>query len=60
MSDILRVFGVSRLADNDKAVLISFSEPLTDDQLRHLHEYLREWTGPFDFGALQRLRKISP
>ncbi len=35
------VMGVSRMFDNDRAVLISTRRRLTDDQLRELHEWLR-------------------
>ncbi len=34
----LRVFGVSRMSDNDKAVLVSFNRKLTDEELRFFHE----------------------
>ncbi len=30
--------GVSRMGDNDKAILVSFSRRLTDDELRFFHE----------------------
>lgn len=33
--------GVGRMADNEKAVLVSFVRPLTDDELRKLHDVLR-------------------
>ncbi len=36
--------GISRMADNDKAILISFAAPLTDDQMRDLHERLHKWS----------------
>jgi acetone carboxylase gamma subunit len=36
-----RVWGISRMADNAKAILVSFVEPLTDDQLRAFHDSLR-------------------
>ena len=36
-----KAFGVSRVADNDKVVLVSFNRPLTDDELRVLHEEIR-------------------
>jgi hypothetical protein len=32
------------MADNDRAALLMLAQPLTDDQLRSLHDYLREWT----------------
>ena len=34
----LKVSGVSRMGDNDKAILVSFSRPLTDAELRFFHE----------------------
>ena len=33
--------GVSRVADNDKSLLISFDRPPTDDELRMVHEILQ-------------------
>lgn len=36
--DRLTCPGVTRMADNDKAVLVSFSRRLTDDELRFFHE----------------------
>lgn len=39
-----RVVGTGRMADNDRAALLMLAQPLTDDQLRSLHDYLREWT----------------
>ncbi len=40
-----KVQGVSRMADNERALLISFSKPLTDDELRSFHNFARFWTG---------------
>jgi len=37
-----KCWGVSRMADNDQAVLVSFAEPLTDDQLRGLHDLIKD------------------
>jgi hypothetical protein len=34
----LKCRGVGRDADNDKAVAVYFSRPLTDDELRFFHE----------------------
>lgn len=34
----LKPRGISRMADNDRAVLLTFDRPLTDDELRQLHE----------------------
>lgn len=36
--------GISRMGDNDRAMLIHFSKPLTDDEMRDFHDYAREWT----------------
>ncbi len=30
--------GASRVSDNDRAILVIFSRPLTDDELRFFHE----------------------
>jgi hypothetical protein len=38
-----RIVGVGRIADNDRAMLVMVAKPLTDDQLRALHDYLRGW-----------------
>jgi hypothetical protein len=35
--------GVSRMADNNRAILVSFSKALTDDEMRDFHDYVREW-----------------
>jgi hypothetical protein len=35
-ADLPRMLGCSRMADNDKAVLVSFDKPLTDDQMRDM------------------------
>lgn len=37
----LRALGVGRMADNTKAILVSFNRAPTDDELRGLHELLR-------------------
>jgi len=47
------------MADNDKAILLSFNRAISDDELRALHEYLRDFEQDFDWTALQRLRKAS-
>ena len=41
------VQGVSRMADNDRAVLVSFSRFLSDDELRDLHNFLRHFDPRF-------------
>jgi hypothetical protein len=38
-----KALGVSRMADNDRAILVSFSKMLTDDEMRDFHDYVREW-----------------
>jgi hypothetical protein len=52
MMDI-RVQGVGRMADNDKAILVSFNRPLADYELRALHEYLRDFERDFDWTTVQ-------
>ena len=37
------VSGVSRMADNPRAILVGVSLELTDDELRSLHNYLSDW-----------------
>ncbi len=44
--DLLRVLGVSRDAENDKALILSLSRPASDDELRDIHERLRVSTFP--------------
>lgn len=39
----VKPWGVSRMADNDKALLVSFRAPPTDDDLRNLHELIRSY-----------------
>lgn len=36
-----RVLGVSRVADNSRAMLVSLDREPTDDELRRLHDLLR-------------------
>jgi len=36
-----RATGISRLADNDRALLISFARKPSDDELRDIHEHLQ-------------------
>jgi hypothetical protein len=38
--------GVGRLRDNDKALLVHFARPLTDDELRLLHDLLARRAPP--------------
>lgn len=35
--------GISRMSDNDHALLISFDKQLTDDEMRDFHEWCKEW-----------------
>lgn len=41
--DRLRVLGVSRDAGNNRVLLVGMSSVPSDDDLRSLHDYLREW-----------------
>lgn len=41
----LKARGVGRMADNDKAVLLIFDRPLTDDELRALHDQTNIMSG---------------
>lgn len=36
------VFGVSRVEDSDRVLLVAFRNPVSDDHLRALHELVRE------------------
>lgn len=36
--------GVNRMPDNDKAILVHFSRPLTDAELRFFHEVCQRST----------------
>lgn len=36
-----KVNGVGRVADNDRAILVIFERPLSDDELRNLHEEIK-------------------
>lgn len=38
----IRVMGVSRVADNDKVLMISFNRKPTDDKIREIHEKLKK------------------
>lgn len=42
----MKSIGVSRMFDNEKAVLVSFDRRPTDDELRAIHERLRFSTPP--------------
>lgn len=41
----LHVRGVTRVADEPRALLVALSDTLTDDELRAFHEFLRQWRG---------------
>ncbi len=43
MAEGIKVQGVSRMADNERALLISLSGRPDDGQVRGLHEFLRHW-----------------
>lgn len=47
---VLRVWGVSRMADNEKALLVSFNRRLTDDEMRFLHEVIERGTSFVEWG----------
>jgi hypothetical protein len=36
-----KVYGIGRVADNEKAIVLYFKRPLTDDEMRVLHEDVR-------------------
>lgn len=38
-----KAMGVSRMSDNDRAILVSFTKSLSDDEMRDFHDYIREW-----------------
>jgi hypothetical protein len=52
----LKVYGTGRVADNEQALLVMMSRKPTDDELREIHDVLREHFN-FDWSALQGLRK---
>jgi len=39
----VRVVGFSRMSNSDKAILVSFTRELTDDEMRDFHDYTRNW-----------------
>ena len=39
----LKVRGIGRLGDEPRALLVMLSERPTDDEIKHLHEFLRRW-----------------
>jgi hypothetical protein len=42
-SDVLKVRGVGRVADEPRAILVFLSKQLTDDEMRNFHDYIRLW-----------------
>lgn len=40
----LRCPGVCRVEDNDQALMFFFSRPVSDDELRYLHEVMQRAT----------------
>ena len=54
----LKVYGTGRVADNEQVLLVMMSRKPTDDELREIHDILREYFN-FDWSALQELRKAS-
>ena len=39
----LRVRGVGRVTDEPRALLVLLTDVPTDNQLREMHDYMREW-----------------
>lgn len=44
MSNDVYVKGVSRMVDNDRALILSLTRALTDDEMRRIHEWLRSFS----------------
>lgn len=38
-----KVQGIGRVADNNRALLITLVVEPTDDEIRSIHDYLRKW-----------------
>lgn len=38
-----KLLGVGRDAENERALVLYFSAPLSDDAMRAIHDYLRGW-----------------
>lgn len=36
--------GVSRVEDAPRAIMVSFTERLTDEEMRIFHDFIRNWT----------------
>ncbi len=47
--DFPRVTGVARDADNECTVVVTFSTPLTDDQIRAIHDAFKNGEAITDF-----------
>jgi hypothetical protein len=41
---VLRVRGVGRVVDEPRALLVLLTERPTDDELRSVHDYLKDWS----------------
>jgi len=39
----LRVRGVGRVADEPRSLLLALTERPTDDEIRSLHDFIRDW-----------------
>ncbi len=42
-NDRQRSLGVGRISENSKALLVALTREPTDDDMRSLHDFLREW-----------------
>ena len=49
MNDIVRVRGVGRVVDEPKALLVFLDGQPTDDHIRSLHEFLRDWNSTLSY-----------
>jgi hypothetical protein len=52
----LKCPGVSRMGDNDKAILVSFNRQLTDEELRFFHEVCQRSAPLMDSAVLDGLK----
>jgi hypothetical protein len=57
VSTDLRLWGVSRVADNEQALMLSFDRSPTDDELRAIHERFR--ARRFDDPLIASLREAA-
>lgn len=46
----IRVRGVGRVADEPRALLIAMTERPTDDEIKSLHDFIRDWRHPTGSG----------